>query len=53
MAKNYKPEAHTLCVHCGRPVFSYDEYYWVKSRGRAPTFIHKECYEQLLPKKGD
>ena len=49
MAKNYKPEAHTKCVECRQPVLSSEEYYWTKPRGYPPTFIHKKCYEKLVP----
>lgn len=38
-------------AECGKPI--EDElYYFSKRRHYAPVFIHKRCYEKLLPKKG-
>lgn len=55
MAKNYKPDENgkTKCVECGQVIHQSDEYYWVKQRGKfgKVIFIHKDCYEGLLPKK--
>lgn len=50
MARGYKPEPHTVCVECRQPIGS-EEYYYTKKRGYPPTFIHKSCYEKLLPNK--
>lgn len=52
MVKDYRPEAHTVCVECLRPIGGED-YHWAKSKGRPPVFIHRRCYEKLLPKKGE
>lgn len=51
MARDYKPEPHTVCVECRQPIGN-EEYIYTKTRGYPPTFIHKRCYEKLLPKKG-
>lgn len=44
-----EPIPHTVCVECKQPIGS-EEYYWTESRGYPPIFIHKRCYEKLLPK---
>ena len=50
MAKDYKPELHTVCVECGKPISLNEGCIWTKQRGYPPTFIHLKCYEKLLPK---
>lgn len=53
MAKDYKLDEYgkTKCVECGQVIHRSDEYYWVQQRGRPVKvlFIHKKCYEGLLP----
>lgn len=39
------------CVECGEPIGD-ELYHFTKRRYYAPVFIHKRCYEKLLPKKG-
>lgn len=46
-----KPTDTTKCIECGE-LIGEEEHYWSKSRGYPPIFIHKRCYEKLLPKKG-
>lgn len=48
--RNYKPSADTVCVECRKHIGCDEEYLWTKARGYPPTFIHKKCYEKLLPK---
>lgn len=53
MAKNYKPDenGNTKCIECGQVIHPFDSYYWVKQKGTLARviFIHKGCYEKLLP----
>lgn len=49
MPRNYKPETHSVCAECGQPI-NNEEYHWTKSKGYPPVFIHKRCFEGLLPK---
>lgn len=44
-----KPSEHSICVEC-REKIGDKPYYYSKSRGFPPTFIHRACYESLLPK---
>ena len=39
------------CVECGEPIGN-ESYHFTKRRCYATVFIHKRCYEKLLPKKG-
>lgn len=50
--RDYKPSDNTKCIECGE-LIGGEEYYWSKSKGYPPVFIHKRCYETLLPKKGE
>lgn len=50
MAKSYKPDEYTVCIECRQPIGG-EEYIWTKMRGYPPAFIHKGCYDRLLPKK--
>ena len=39
------------CVECGQPIQTGQEYYTSKpKRTQYTLYIHKECYENLLPK---
>lgn len=38
------------CVECGEPIGN-ELYHFTKRRCYATVFIHKRCYEKLLPKK--
>lgn len=49
MARDYKPEPHNRCAVCRQPIGD-EECLWTKSKCYPPTFIHKRCYEKLLPK---
>lgn len=53
MAKNYKPDenGNTKCIECGKVIHPSDSYHWVKQKGTPARviFIHKGCYEKLLP----
>lgn len=53
MAKNYKPDenGNTKCIECGQVIHPSDSYHWVKQKGTPVRviFIHKNCYEKLLP----
>ena len=44
-----EPQAYDRCIHCGKPLGA-GEYYYTKRRGRPPRFIHKRCYNKLIPK---
>lgn len=47
-----KPTDGSKCIECGNPI-GKEYYYWSKLRGYPLVFIHKRCYEALLPKKGE
>lgn len=49
--RTIKPTSNTKCVEC-RELIGEEPHYWTKSRGYPPVFVHKKCYESLLPKKG-
>ena len=42
------------CVECGQPIKTDQEYYTSRPKGaRYTLYIHKKCYEALLPKPTD
>lgn len=54
--RKIQPEKNgcTKCIECNQSIQRSDEYYWIKQKGKygRTIFIHKSCYEKLLPKKG-
>ena len=50
MPKDYNPNPHTLCSLCRKPIGN-EEYYYTKTKGYPPVFVHKKCYDEL-PKMG-
>ena len=39
------------CIECGQPIKTDQEYYTSRPKGaRYKLYIHKKCYEALLPK---
>lgn len=54
MAKIQPDEyGNTKCIECNQVIHRSDEYLWVKQKGKfgRTIFIHKKCYEDLLPQK--
>jgi len=47
--RTIKPTPHSICVECNQPIGD-EPYHYTKHRGWPPTFIHKACYEKLLPR---
>lgn len=45
-----KPNETSRCIECGEPIAD-KPYEWTKRRGQPPVFIHRSCYEKLLPHK--
>lgn len=55
MQRNGKIGEHSseLCVECGEKIYGNDDYYAIKRNpkvGGGYVYIHKACYEKLLPK---
>lgn len=50
---NINEHENVLCIECGKPVNSNDDYHIIKRSkkfGSGFIHIHKGCYEMLLPK---